>query len=67
MRSPLIQADCQQFCALPNATLETGRICALYASLKGTLAEFATLNPQISRIDLRKFIIYGVLKGFIGN
>ncbi|KAJ1344054.1 hypothetical protein BSLG_001194 [Batrachochytrium salamandrivorans] len=63
------QNDCIQFVRKPNAPLPAfGGIFSLYCSLKGglTLSDWIHDNPKvISCIDVRRFIVYGLLKGFV--
>ncbi|KAI8928411.1 nitrogen permease regulator 2-domain-containing protein [Entophlyctis helioformis] len=64
------QMDCIQFVRKPNMPMPSfGAVFALYCSLKGglKLSEWIQDNRSaaLALIDIRRFIAYGILKGFV--
>ncbi|KAI8915639.1 nitrogen permease regulator 2, partial [Gorgonomyces haynaldii] len=71
LHSQDMQLDCQQFVTGIHADpVSTGILCSLYCSLKGGIkvSEWIHENPLwTAQIDVRKFILYGLVKGIISR
>lgn len=64
-----MQADCKRYISLDmKHSAAVGDICMLYAALKGGVTVSNWMHDHdsiLSLVDVRRMMIYGVIKGFI--
>ena len=63
-----MQLECQQFVSKQDQKPSLGILCSLYCAFKGGMkvSEWFYENPLwTAQIDMRRFIVFGVLKGVI--